>query len=156
MKNHVWRPLFVVLGIVAAILLMRLFLVPSDFGVHDTGYMYGWYRQGNIAEWQGQKPKYLSSQLCSECHEDRSAALAASPHAMIPCENCHGPALDHPDNPEKLPIDRGRPLCLRCHTSLPYPSSGRSAIPGIDPEVHNPGQECTGCHDPHHPNLEEM
>lgn len=156
MKNHVWRPLFVVLGIVAVILFGRLFLVPSDFGVHETGYMYGWYRQGNIAEWKAQEGKYRFSQGCSECHEERTAALATSPHAMIPCENCHGPALDHPENPEKLSIDRGRPLCLRCHAPLPYPSSGRSAIAGIDPDAHNPGQECSGCHDPHHPNLEEM
>lgn len=156
MKNHVWRPLIVVLGIVAAILLARLILVPSDFGVHDTGYMYGWYRQGNLSEWKEQKVKYRTSGTCSECHDDRTSALAASPHAAIPCENCHGPALDHPEKPEKLSIDRSRDLCLRCHTLLPYPSSGRSNIAGIDPNAHNPGEECSGCHDPHHPNLEEM
>jgi hypothetical protein len=118
--------------------------------------MYGWYRQGNVAEWKGLKVKYRSSELCPECHEDRTSALAASPHATIPCENCHGPALDHPEKPEKLPIDRSRGLCLRCHTLLPYPSSGRSQIAGIDPDNHNPGEECSGCHDPHHPKLEEM
>ncbi len=156
MKSHVWRPLWVFLAIVAVILLARVFLVPEDFGVHETGYMYGWYREGNVQEWKDPQPKYLGAVYCAECHEEKTTGRDASPHGAIQCENCHGPALGHPDDPPALAIDRSRELCLRCHAWLPYPTSGRMAIPGIDPQSHNPGEECSSCHDPHHPNLEEM
>jgi predicted CXXCH cytochrome family protein len=75
---------------------------------------------------------------------------------MIPCENCHGAALSHPEKPEKLFIDRSRDLCIRCHALLFTPSSDRSAIPGIDPDTHNAEIECAECHDPHDPDLEGM
>jgi len=45
LKNHVWRPLLIVLAIVGGILAMRMFLVPSDFGIQERGYMYGWHRK---------------------------------------------------------------------------------------------------------------
>jgi len=50
MKNHVWRPLFVVFGIIILIVLFRFIYVPKDFGIHERGYMYGWYREGNIED----------------------------------------------------------------------------------------------------------
>lgn len=156
MKNHVWRPLFVVLGIVAAILLGRLFVVPDDFGVHEAGYMYGYHRKSNEQDWKDFKVKYRTSVYCAECHEDKVARLSASAHEAIECENCHDPAVDHPEDPETLTVDTSRELCLRCHAWLPYPSSGRKDIPGIDPESHNPGEECSLCHNPHNPSLEDM
>ena len=156
MKSHVWRPLYVVLGLVVVILLARLFIVPDDFGIQDRGYMYGFHRLGNEQEWKDFPAKYQSTAYCNECHDDKVATLEASPHGMIPCENCHGAAFDHPENPEKLPIDRSRDLCIRCHAQLYTPSSGRSDIPGIDPIQHNEGMECSECHNPHNPNLEEM
>ena len=57
--------------------------------------------------------------------------------------------MDHPKNPKKLQIDRSRGLCLRCHAYLPYPTSGRAKIKGIDPDKHNANIECVQCHDPH-------
>ena len=62
MKNHVWRPLFLVVIIVAGILVARTLLVPDDFGVFDRGYMYGWYRLSNEAEWKTVRVKYKTSQ----------------------------------------------------------------------------------------------
>lgn len=156
MKSHIWRPLFVVIGIVAAILLTRLFIVPDDFGVHEQGYMYGYHRLGNEQEWKDFPAKYKSTAYCNECHDDKAADIKFSPHGMIPCENCHGAALNHPEDPEKLPIDRSRELCIRCHAKLFTPSSGRSDIPGIDPDQHNTGMGCIECHNPHDPDLEEM
>ena len=47
-------------------------------------------------------------------------------------------------------------LCLRCHTSLPYTTSERKRIPGIDPKEHNIDENCVDCHDPHNPRLEDM
>lgn len=157
MKNHIWRPLFVVLGLVALILVVRLFYVPEGFGTHDQGYMYGFHRLGNEQEWKDQKPNYkFDIGYCNGCHEDKVTSLQSSPHAIIPCEDCHGPAMEHPDNPPKLTVDRSREQCLRCHSYLPYPTSGRAVIRGIDPDKHNPGIECVSCHNPHNPNLEGM
>ena len=152
MKNHVWRPLFVVLGLVAFILIVRLFYVPKDFGIQDQGYMYGFHRLGNEKEWKSMKVNYKHDiEYCKGCHEDKVTSLQSSPHTIIPCEDCHGPAMDHPDNPPKLTIDKSREQCLRCHAFLPYPTSGRVVINGIDPEKHNPGVECVSCHNPHNP-----
>jgi Cytochrome c3 len=156
MKNHVFRPLFVVIGIIVLVLAARTFYVPKDFGVHERGYMYGWYRQSNIEDWKKVLVKYQGMEYCKDCHDKKYASIKKSPHQNIQCENCHGPAIDHPSEPPKLAIDRSRQQCLRCHYPLPYPSSGRSKIRGIDPEKHNPDIECSMCHDPHRPNLGGM
>ncbi len=151
MKNHVFRPLFVVLGIVVLILLARIVIVPKDFGIHARGYMYGWHRKGNEEDWKNFKVKYQGKEYCKDCHSDKYDSINKTPHRIIQCENCHGPAIDHPSDPPKLTIDRSRALCLRCHFPLPYPSSGRANIRSIDPEQHNPGMECCTCHNPHNP-----
>lgn len=146
---HVLRPLYVLLGVVAIILAARLLIVPKDFGIHERGYMYSWYRKASEEDWKNFKVKYQGRDYCQDCHGEQFQHLRTSPHTIIECENCHGPALDHPSDPQKLPINRGRELCLRCHTTLPYPTSKRAEIKGIDPDAHNPGLECSGCHDPH-------
>ena len=156
MKKHVWRPLYVVLGLVVCILLFRLVYVPADFGTHDRGYTFGFHRLSNEQEWRDFPAKYKDSSYCGECHEERSTEWAAAAHAIIPCENCHGAAFGHPEQPERLTIDRSRDQCLRCHARLFMPSSGRHDIPGIDPEQHNPRTPCVDCHNPHNPSLEEM
>jgi predicted CXXCH cytochrome family protein len=151
MKNHVFRPLIVVIIMVALILAARLFYVPKDFGVHERGYMYGWYRKANEEDWKKFKVKYQGKAYCKECHGEKSASIVKTPHKNIECENCHGPAIDHPSDPPKLAIEKGREHCLRCHFPLPYPTSGRAKIRGVDPEKHNPGTECVACHNPHNP-----
>lgn len=154
MNNHVFRPLFVVIGFVVILLIARLFIVPKDFGVHERGYMYGWYRKSNEEDWKAVRVKYqFNNDYCKNCHVEQYDKLVQSSHAIINCENCHGPALDHPSEPAKLHIDRSRQQCLRCHSYLPYPTSGRMNIRGIDPDKHNPGIECSMCHNPHNPNL---
>ncbi len=156
MKKHVWRPLFVVIGLVVCILVFRMFYIPDDFGAHDRGYTFGFHRLSNEQEWKEYPAKYKGSEYCNECHDDKVETLAKSQHGMIQCENCHGAAFDHPENPEKLVIDTSRALCIRCHSELYMPSSGRNDIPGIDPSQHNVGTECSECHNPHNPSLEDM
>ena len=151
MKSHVLRPLIVFLGIIGLILLARIFLVPKDFGVYDRGYMYSWHRLGNEEDWKKVTVKYQGKEYCKDCHAVNYAAINKTPHKIIECENCHGPAIEHPSDPPKLVIDKSRDHCLRCHYPLPYPSSGRAKIKGIDPEKHNPDAECTACHNPHNP-----
>lgn len=157
LKNHVLRPLWVVVGMVALVLIVRHFYVPKDFGVYDRGYMYSWHRGGNIDDWKKVTVKYQGAEYCKDCHSDKYESLMTTPHAIIQCENCHGPAIGHPEDPPKLSIDKSRGLCLRCHALLPYPSSGRANIRGFaDPESHNPGVDCVSCHNPHKPSLEGL
>lgn len=151
MKGHVLRPLYVVLALVALTFAARAFVVPPDFGAHEKGYMYGWYRKGNEAEWKAFKVKHQTRSYCEGCHTEEYSLIMKSPHGIINCENCHGPARDHPEAPLKLGIDKSRALCLRCHGYLPYKSTGREMIKGISPEEHNPDVECVSCHSPHNP-----
>lgn len=154
MKSHVLRPLWVVISFVILAFIARYFVVPSDFGIHEKGFTYGYYRKSNEDEWKAFKVKYQTKEYCKECHEDKYEENMSSKHRTIQCENCHGPAIDHPENPEKLAIDRGRNLCLRCHAYLPYPTSNRAEIKGINSSEHNPDTECSMCHDPHQPDIE--
>ena len=159
MRNHVFRPLIVFLGIVALILLARVFLVPKDFGIGERGYMYGWHRHGNEQDWKDFKVKYMGKEYCKDCHSDKYNSINKTPHKIIQCENCHGPAgtpegIVHydADKRPKLTIDKSKGLCLRCHYPLPYPTSGRANIRSIDPEKHNPeASACVDCHNPHNP-----
>jgi len=156
MNNHVLRPLFVVIGAVALLLIARKIVVPSDFGVNGKNFTYGFHRKGSINDWKAFKVKYRGKEYCNECHEDKVSENLSSHHKVLECENCHGPAVDHPDDPPKLSVDRSRLVCLRCHAYLPYPQSNRATMPHVDPEAHNPGEECIACHNPHKPSLEEM
>ena len=155
MQNHVLRPLWVAIGLIAVVLVARQFLVPPDFGVHGESFTYHFYRQGNVQEWKDVPVKYVGQERCARCHEDISAAHAGAKHAAIQCENCHGPAAGHPRQVKELPVDRSREQCLRCHQHLPYPSSLRMALPAIDGESHRPRRECRACHDPHLPDRED-
>ena len=156
MRSHIWRPLYVVIGIIFIVLIIRVFVVPDSFGIHERGYMYGWYNKADENFWKEVKVKYRSSEYCKDCHSNKLSLIKQTPHAVIQCENCHGPAIDHPENPAKLAIDKSREHCLRCHFPLAYPTSGRAKIRGIDPEKHNPEIECVMCHNPHKPSLEGM
>ncbi len=150
---HVLRPLMVLVALVAVALAGRSFLVPKDFGVHDSGYVYGWYDQSDPERWKEVQVKYQGREYCQGCHGGQSTEVSASLHAAIQCENCHGPAVNHPADPPKLSIDRSRALCLRCHADLPSTLSDRKAIKGRDPDTHNPGIDCVACHRPHSPKV---
>jgi hypothetical protein len=156
MKNHVLRPLWLALGLVALILLLRVFMVPDDFGIHGRNFTYGFYRLSNVQEWKDFPVKYQGEETCAECHEENYTDHAGSKHKIIQCENCHGPAVGHPDTVEKLPIDKDKELCLRCHAYLPYKGSQRNDLPAIDPVTHKKGRKCLNCHSPHNPDLEDM
>ena len=159
MKNHVLRPLWVAIAFIALILLARYFLVPSDFGVQGDSFTFNYHRASNVDEWKNTPGvSYLGSDVCVECHTENGDKLASSPHAIIPCENCHGPGRDHPEteNPETMTIDRSRNLCLRCHADLSYANSSRADLPAIDPNEHNVDSVCVECHDSHNPDLEDM
>jgi hypothetical protein len=124
-------------------------MVPADFGIYGDSFTYNFYRLSDIDEWKAFPVKYKGKETCNECHNNNVEENLSSHHRVIECENCHGPNLEHPDAPEKLPIDRSRFLCLRCHGFLPYPGNRRSEMKTIDPEKHNVDLKCVECHNPH-------
>lgn len=162
--SHAWRPLFVVVGLLATILIARAVLIPSDFVAKNGDYKYQWHRVGNEEEWKNFTVKYKGGkEYCGECHDDQYTMINASKHANVQCENCHGPALGHPEEaPEKLAIDRSRELCLRCHAKLPYRPKTYNELPQgpitlamQDPDEHNTDTECVECHDVHKADFKE-
>ncbi len=154
MKSHAIRPLYIVIAIVVVILVARAAIVPEDFGIQEEGYMYGWHRKSDEEFWKQFKVKYKGREYCKDCHSENFETIMQTPHAIIQCENCHGPAIDHPEEPAKLEIDKSRAQCLRCHGKLPYAESGRAWIRGIDNDKHNPDLECAMCHNPHKPGFD--
>lgn len=156
MKKHFIRPLLVVAALVMVATVARFYFVPDDFGLHGRNFTYGYYRRSNVEEWENFPVKYQGKEYCNQCHKDKVEENLSSPHRIIQCENCHGPAREHPDNPERLIIDTSRDLCLRCHAHLPYPENIRNTMKSIADREHNPGELCVSCHNPHNPNLEEM
>lgn len=151
MKWHVLRPLWVAIGVVGAILIARAFLVPDDFGVHGKNFTYGYYRLSNIQEWRNFRVKYQGREYCLSCHADNVESLNVSAHAQVECENCHGPAVNHPGAVPTLDIDTSREHCLRCHALSDYPYSSRAAVPAIDNNRHRRRRDCVRCHNPHDP-----
>jgi len=156
MKSHVLRPLWLAIAVVGSVLVARIFMVPDDFGVHGDSFTYNFYRLGNVQEWKDFPAKYQGRERCARCHEENTEEIATSKHVNMQCENCHGPGVGHPKQIKKLPVNASRELCLRCHHYLAYPSSQRSALAGIDGNKHMKKKECRKCHNPHHPNLEDM
>ena len=156
MKSHIYRPIFIFVGMIIAVLIVRVFAVPADFKAVDGDYKYQWHNVSNEDFWKNFTVKYKGTKYCEECHDDKAALIKASKHANVQCENCHGPALEHPEKPEKLAIDKSRDLCLRCHAKLPYrPATYASLATGPielkmqDPDEHNTDFECVECHDVH-------
>lgn len=155
MGNHVWRPLIIVFVVVAAILIARHFYVPKDFGVWERGYTFGYYRKSNENEWKSLPANYVETEGCDACHPQQASEHRVSAHAIIPCENCHGPGAGHPSAKlMKLNIDREKAPCLRCHEKLAYPTSQRAQLPGIRSSEHFSDFPCVQCHNPHKPSLQ--
>lgn len=155
MKNHVLRPLWLAIGVVVMVFIARHFMVPDDFGVHGDSFTYGFYRLGNLQEWKDFPVKYQGRERCEKCHDENSQSVVDSRHKKIQCENCHGPAAGHPKTVKKLVVDTSRDLCLRCHALLEYPNSKRGMMKGVVSEKHKKKFECTKCHNPHNPDLED-
>jgi predicted CXXCH cytochrome family protein len=146
---------------IGALIGARMIIAPS-FSAVDGDYRYQWHRVANEQEWKDFKVKHQGNSYCKGCHSDQDARVAASDHAKVQCENCHGAAFNHPENPKKLSIDKGRGLCLRCHASLQYrPATYAellqqenrpqpiSMLKMINPDTHNPDMACVSCHDAH-------
>ena len=144
-KEHLFRMAGLFLAGLVAFLLLRVALVPKDFGV------YGHYRAGALTDIRERPPTYAGAAACTECHEDVVKARKGSKHEPIGCESCHGPLLGHatvdPSSQKPARLDP-RALCLRCHTANVAKPKG---FKQIDPKDHGEGAACTTCHLPHSP-----
>lgn len=109
-------------------------------------------REANQREWMSLAATYAESSTCAgtDCHTDIYEAWATSSHGTVACENCHGPAQAHVENPTvSVFTDTSPQLCETCHAQL---AARPSSFPQIKPGEHYPpASACISCHLPHRP-----
>ncbi len=93
---------------------------------------------------------HASKEDCFLCHDDIQAIVENDSHAGLSCLICHGPGLEHVDNPEADNILKksGREFCGKCH----HLNAARSAdiIIQVDINTHHTEKDnCIECHNPH-------
>ncbi|MFQ6031417.1 MAG: multiheme c-type cytochrome [Candidatus Zixiibacteriota bacterium] len=132
--------------VIAALVVARMLLVPHSFG------RYGHYRADAVNEIIAQKINYAGYEACIECHDEIYEPKEKSHHKGVSCEACHGPAAKHVEAPDQFVPEapRKRGYCPLCHG---YNPSRPTGFPQIITELHNPGQACMTCHNPHSPLL---
>ncbi len=131
---------------IATLLIARMLLLPKTFG------KYGHYRAEAVDDVAALEIAFAGYQACYDCHDDVYETKQKSNHQGVSCEACHGPAAQHIEAPDEYIPDapRERGLCILCHG---YNRSRPTGFPQIIPELHNPGQACMSCHEPHNPLL---
>jgi len=131
---------------IAAFLIWRSWMVPSDFGV------YGHYRAGAIEAAALRPSHYAGQATCVECHTDVQDVRSAGRHAKVACEACHGPLGGHANGETDVAPIRPSPraVCLTCHTA-------RLGMPATFPKIvvneHSEAGPCTECHAAHAPSI---
>ena len=135
-------PLFIVF--IGLFLIVRSLLIPDSFG------QYGHYRGDALIDIAELELVHASKQDCYDCHDDIREMLENDVHAGLSCLICHGPGLEHVENPETDNIQKnsGREFCGRCHDQ----NAARSAevVCQVDIKTHNPEiEDCIDCHNPH-------
>jgi len=139
------KRLGLVIGVLLGIVLLLRFVVlpPSFFSARP--------HQVAAVEREMAKPLHHAGvATCRTCHAEQFDTKYEGKHRNIACENCHGPAVAHADDPKavKPPLPREREDCLACHA---YDASRPNGFPQVDPQEHNPRKRCIVCHDPHDP-----
>jgi hypothetical protein len=109
--EQVTRLTIILIFLIAAFIVLRSTLVPSDFG------KYGHYRASAIDEITSLDIKYAGHVICYECHDDVVDFKNEGYHKKVSCEVCHGPAALHTDDPEGFVLEapRERVNCPLCH-----------------------------------------
>lgn len=83
------------------------------------------------------------NQVCFKCHQEQSGPFLFEHEAMREgCTSCH---KVHGSVNDKMLINRGNRLCLRCHTQTNFPDVGRVAHNGFSADVILAGP-CSRCH----------
>ncbi|KKM10798.1 hypothetical protein SY88_12005 [Clostridiales bacterium PH28_bin88] len=142
----VFRVGVVLIALIAVFMIVQQISVPKSFGA------YGYYRGDNVQEWVEREPEFSPGNgTCTTCHGDKQNSWGVAEHRQVSCESCHGSAGKHTRNPVELKpvVDNSREFCGVCHNSLA--TRPETSIRQVDVKTHNPGMNCTVCHDPHQP-----
>lgn len=129
--------------LVAAVLVTRFYLVPRSLISNDLHWAAAVQRE------VVRPVKFAGSNACQDCHDDVTQKKAGGFHRNLACEGCHGPAVNHTEDPSVKPYaPRDRKFCPVCHA---YDASRPTGFPQINPTAHNPLRPCITCHNPHDP-----
>jgi hypothetical protein len=145
--RHVVRAAGIFVGGFTLFLVVRSWLIPSDFGAE------GFYRAGARVEAMGKPLAYAGEETCTACHVDVDELRKTARHRALKCEGCHGPLLTHADDPSIKPKPiASREFCLNCHAK----AAGKGAfLPQVFGKEHMADMPCVDCHKPHRPALGE-
>lgn len=135
-------PMFIVF--IGLFLILRHFLIPDTFG------QYGHYRGDALLDNSSKERAHASKEDCFDCHDDIKEKLENDVHAGLSCLICHGPGLEHVDNPEAANIQKegDRAFCGRCHQL--HTARSLDNIIQVDIATHHTEEEkCIECHNPH-------
>jgi len=137
--------LFIIFGFIVAI-----FIAVRYFAKPDSFYQYGHYRGKALTEIAGKETKYAPRGACADCHDAEFAANKAGPHSVISCQTCHGPAVEHVNDPSTSNITKPTVLktCVRCHEAN---KARPKRFPQVQIPDHNDGKTCNKCHNVHNP-----
>ena len=147
--THLIRLVAVFAVVLAVFLVGRQLLVPDTFG------RWGHYRAAAIDDVAAAPVRHAGQETCFKCHADKREEKSRGRHQLLRCETCHGPRKQHAENPggekpPKLTDKEMRQFCARCHE---YNLTRPKWLEQVDTARHNPGQACTDCHSPHHPEM---
>jgi hypothetical protein len=145
-REHLVRMAVLFLAALGVFVLLRALMVPSDFGT------YGHFRAGALKDNASHPLAFAGRDACGECHGDIVDARKGSKHQRIGCEACHGALARHAAEPDKLKpaLPNGKTVCLVCHLENVAKPNG---FPQVNPKDHGDDGPCTGCHNPHHPEV---
>jgi hypothetical protein len=132
------------LVVVIVFIVATSLLTPKDFG------LVGHYRAGAIQNNADKKIEYAGQEACADCHDDLWKTKNSSYHKNLSCEVCHGPSVNHVNEPDQFKPEkpRDRISCPVCHEFNPSRPTG---FPQIVSASHNPRKICVTCHNPHNP-----
>ncbi|UCF68357.1 MAG: cytochrome C [Acidobacteriota bacterium] len=145
MPEQITRLIGFFLLILLGYFVVRPMVIPRSYG------LYGRYRAAAVHELREREPRHIGNSACAECHEDTVESVAASRHASLSCESCHGVGQAHVESfgeaeMKRPELDDIPHFCGVCH----HKRTGRpAAFPVVDIEEHMEGMTCTECHDPH-------
>lgn len=145
MPQQIKRHLIVLAVLVTLFLIIRYFMVPDSFG--ELGH----YRSASLQDNAEKEIVFAGDESCLDCHEDMGELLEMDLHSNLSCESCHGPGLEHNQDPfsADLFLPENREYCERCHAE--NAARDRNMVSQINVKEHNPDKNCNYCHNPHAP-----
>ena len=138
--------MIVLIAAVAVFLLLRRAIIPPAFG------QYGHYRPGALDMVRQRPVSFAGQDSCIACHDDEANARAAGRHIHVACEACHGPQVQHANDPGaiKPQLPNVAKLCRGCHEK---DAAKPKDFPQVVTTEHMGDMPCNSCHKPHNPHV---